>query len=148
MDPEQIHAQRVTMASTFVDTRAATFHSAFSTASTLNAETLEYEIEEVQDLRQTLSLSQQRAGRYIDFTQDLSRCNWETVLCELDKAKDAAEKSKGPVKNPLKWAFRTAGKVATILEPGLNALPDNLSVLHGGLAVVFSVSSIALFENE
>jgi hypothetical protein len=128
------------MASNFVDTRAPTFHSAFSTAATLNADTLEYEPPEVVDVKETLECYQQRAGRLVDFTNDLAACRWDDVLEQLGKAQEAAEKSNRMGKNPVKRAWRAVGKASTILEPGLDAIPDDLCVLHGGLAVIFSVS--------
>lgn len=94
---------------------------------------------EVRDLRETLECHQQKARKYVDFTQDLNNCTWEQVYEELRKAQAKADESEKRAKNPFKKAWRTLGASSSVLAPGLAAVPDDLSILHGGLAVVFSV---------
>ena len=66
-------------------------------------------------------------------------CSWADVLKELEKAEDAAVASEQGdkrflIKNRRKWSTMSKSIV-----PLLNAIPDELCVLHGGLAIVFHV---------
>ena len=90
-------------------------------------------------LTQTLKEYHKRARNYVDFTDDLSKCNWETVNEELVKAQMAIEASNAKGKQPHRWFWRNMGAAASVLSPGLAAFPDSLCVLHGGMAVIFSV---------
>jgi hypothetical protein len=121
--------QEVTLVDNFISTKAPQFHSAFAVPSELNRSRMEYERPEVRDLRETLECHQQKAKKYVDFTLDLNNCTWDHVHEELRKAQ------------AVRKAWRTIGASSSILDPGLAALPDNLCVLHGGLAVIFSVRS-------
>ena len=104
---------------------------------------LECTDEEIGDLRDTVKLVQEKGPQFTSFVPDITNCTWDKVLEQLRKAQEAA----GPAnldfdrkRNPYKTAARKFGVAATILSPGLAAIPDHLSVLQGGLAVVFSVS--------
>jgi hypothetical protein len=101
---------------------------------------MQYERPEVRDLRETLECHQQKARKYVDFTLDLNSCTWDHVH-ELRKAQVKADESEKRGKNPVRKAWRTIGASSSVLAPGLTALPENLSVLNGGLAVIFSVRS-------
>lgn len=131
----------VTLVADFISTRAPQFHSAFGAPSELNRSTMQYELPDVRDLRDTLECHQQKAKKYVDFTVDLNNCTWDDVHKEMRKAKATAEESERRGKHPVKMAWRTIGTSASILAPGLVAIPDHLCVLNGGLAVIFSVSS-------
>jgi hypothetical protein len=133
--------QEVTLVDNFISTKTPQFHSFFAVPSELNRSRMQYEPPEVRDLRETLECHQQRGKKYVDFTLDLNNCTWDHVHEELRKAQVKAEESEKRGKNPVRKAWRTIGTTSSILDPGLAALPDNLCVLHGGLAVVFSVRS-------
>jgi hypothetical protein len=133
--------QEVTLVADFISTKAPQFHSAFATPSELNRSTMQYERPEVRDLRETLECHQQKARKYVDFTFDLNNCTWDHVHEELRKAQAKADESEKRGKNPVRKVWRTIGVSSSILAPGLAALPDNLCVLNGGLAVIFSVRS-------
>lgn len=99
-------------------------------------------------MRETLQSYERKARVYIDFTDDLSKCDWDTVRTELRKAQSVAvdreEKGRPTLKNPnplraMRWAWRHLGAAESILSPGLAAFPDWLAPIHGGLAVIFSV---------
>jgi hypothetical protein len=131
--------QKVTLVANFIDKKAPEFHPAFGARSELNRSTMQYEEPEVRDLRETLECQHQMAAKYVDFTRDLNECTWDNVHEELRKAKATAIESEKRGKNPVRKAWRTIGATSSILAPGLSALPDNLCVLNGGLALIFSV---------
>lgn len=59
------------------------------------------------------------------------------MLQELERAQTESDaKGDGLVRK----VWRGIGTAATVLGPGLDALPDEVCVLKGGLAVIFSVS--------
>lgn len=62
------------------------------------------------------------------------------MLQELEKAK-AYSDTKG--NNIVRKVWRGLETAATVLAPGLDALPDEVCILKGGLAVIFSVSTKA-----
>ena len=132
--------QEVTLVDHFITTKAPQFHSAFATPSALNRSKMQYERPEVRDLRETLECSQQKFRKCVDFTRDVNSCTWEQVHEELRKAQVKAEESEKRGNHPVKKMWRKLGASSSVLTPGLAAVPDDLSILHGGLAVVFSVS--------
>jgi hypothetical protein len=135
------HEQEVTLVDNFISTKAPQFHGAFAAPSELNRSTMQYERPEVRDLKETLECHQQKARKYVDFTLDLNNCTWDHVHEELRKAQAKADESEKRGKNPVRKAWRTIGASSSVLAPGLAALPEDLSVLNGGLAVIFSVRS-------
>ncbi|KAK3312951.1 hypothetical protein B0H66DRAFT_569238 [Apodospora peruviana] len=148
--------QNVAVAANFIETRAPQFHGAFGVPSTLNVLTMQYEPPEVRDLRETLQCQHEKAARYVDFTNDLTKCTWEDVHRELKRAQAAMAESERRGKNPIRRAWRAVGTISEIIAPGLSAIPDDLCVLHGGLALIFSlarhsemnrVKILAAFEN-
>lgn len=142
MDIATHEEREVTFVADFIEARGQHFHSAFAMPSELNKSTMQYEREEVRDLRETLERHHQIASKYVDFTSDLSKCTWNDVIEELRKAKIKVAESEKRGKTLIHKTWRAMGNTSSILAPGLSALPDELSVLHGGLAVVFSVRSI------
>ncbi|RDW91763.1 hypothetical protein BP5796_01157 [Coleophoma crateriformis] len=132
--------QDVSLVADFISTKAPQFHGAFAAPSELNRSTMQYERPEVRDLMETLECHQQKAAKYVDFTHDLKSCTWADVWKELSKAQAKADESEQRGKNPVRKVWRTIGTISPILAPGLAALPDKLCVLHGGLAVIFSLA--------
>jgi len=132
---------KVGLVANFIDTTAPRFHAAFGVPSKLNMSTLKYETQEIADLKETLDFHR-KAGKYVDFTSDLTRCSWDDVHQELAKAQEAAERSVKGGKQPHRRLWRNIGSTSSVLAPGLAALPDELCMLHGGLALVFSVSQL------
>lgn len=92
------------------------------------------------DLEDTLKRYQRQSVNQDDFDFDLMRCTWYDVLRELDRAQTAASESDLRGKKVHRRAWRALGTISGVLSPGLAAIPDNVGVLHGGLAVIFSVS--------
>jgi hypothetical protein len=92
------------------------------------------------DLEETLKQYRKQAPGQADFDFDLLKCTWHDVLRELERAQAAVSESNDGGKKIHRQAWRTLGTVGDILAPGLAAIPDKLCVLHGGLAVIFSVS--------
>lgn len=133
--------QNVELVANFIDTTAPRFHSAFGAPATLDFSTMQYEIQEIYDLKETLDFHH-RVGKFVDFTSDLHKCTWDDVHQELAKAREAAGKSEKGGKQLHRKVWRAIGSTSGVLAPGLDALPDNLCVLHGGLALVFSVSAL------
>jgi hypothetical protein len=69
-----------------------------------------------------------------------TKCTWAEVVEELNKAHLAAysrEQRDKTFRGRVGKSFKTASK---IIQPAVEALPDELGILHGGLAVVFNVS--------
>lgn len=135
--------QDVEMAVNFIEQRAPRFHSAFGAPSRLNQMTMEYEPEEIHDLRETLEYHW-RAGKYVDFTTDLKSCTWDDVHGELARAQAAADESARRGKQIHRKIWRSIGSTSSVLAPGLAAIPDELNILHGGLALVFSVRRVLI----
>ncbi|KAM7183494.1 hypothetical protein V8F33_013541 [Rhypophila sp. PSN 637] len=140
MTSPQYEDQSINMITTFIDNQAPNFHQAFAVPSSFNRNTMTYEAPEIRDLRETLLYQQQRARKYVDFTSDLTTCTWDQVHEELKKAQAAALESERRGRNPIRKAFRAIGNTSSILAPGLSALPDDLCILHGALALIFSLA--------
>jgi hypothetical protein len=56
----------------------------------------------------------------------------------LEATAESERRSKG-VKGIITKTRRKMGEVAPVITPALQMIPDDLSVLHGGLALIFSV---------
>ncbi|KAK4225183.1 hypothetical protein QBC38DRAFT_270181 [Podospora fimiseda] len=132
--------QEVIVAANFIATKGPQFHEAFGVPTILNQSTMQYEPPEIYDLKETLECSQTKARKYLDFAQNLQECTWEHVHAELNKARKKAEESERRGRSGFKKLWRVTGATSSVLSPGLAALPDSLCVLHGGLAVVFSLA--------
>jgi hypothetical protein len=132
---------KVNLVADFIDTTARRFHPAFGTPAKLDMAIMQYETQEIYDLKETLDFHH-KVGKYVDFTRDLNKCTWDDVHEELAKAQAAAERSEKGGKQLHRKLWRTVGTTSSILAPGLAALPDNLCILHGGLALLFSVSML------
>ncbi|KAB5583584.1 hypothetical protein GE09DRAFT_1212161 [Coniochaeta sp. 2T2.1] len=131
--------QNVNLVTNFIDTTAPRFHPAFGVPARLDMATMQYESQEIYDLKETLDFHR-RVGKYVDFTTDLTKCSWEDVHQELAKAQAAAARNEKAGKRLHTKVWRGIGNTASILAPGLSALPDELCLLHGGLALVFSLA--------
>jgi len=145
MDRDSVRRQKINIASGFIDEEAPGFHPAFGPGSRLNKDTMQYEPDpdavQISDLKETLECHQRVARKYVDFIDDLLQCTWEDVHRELHKAKQAHVLSeRRGSRNPIRGFWRALGTSGSILAPGLSAIPDELCVLHGGLAVVFSLA--------
>ena len=96
---------------------------------------------DISDLRSTLQCVQREFRIYTNFVDDVTACTWVEVLEQLNKAVAAARQLEDSRdRKPLRRVVRKIGGLSSILKPGVAALPDHLSLLQGGLAVVFSVS--------
>lgn len=81
-------------------------------------------------------------GHNLDF--DPSRCSWPEVVKELNKAHHAAYMRAQDDKKLHSKVGNFLTNATKILQPGLAAIPDELCVLHGGLAIMFNVSKSRL----
>ncbi|KAK3367849.1 hypothetical protein B0H63DRAFT_529557 [Podospora didyma] len=131
------------MAANFIDSQAPRFHPAFREPSSLNRTTMRYEPQEIQEwnerlneLRETI----QNVARPLNLSPNVDDYTWEHVHIELVKAKEAATESDRRGKNLIRKAYRKLASVSSILAPGLSAFPDELSVLHGGLSIIFALA--------
>jgi hypothetical protein len=83
------------------------------------------------------------------FWRDFSaaRCSWESVLGELDEAKQIYME-KG-TRIPLRRGLRHGSGIARNLKPLLEGIPqdDGLGFIKGGFIIIFNVSTIR-FLNE
>ncbi len=69
-------------------------------------------------------------------------CSWEDVDKAMERAEDEVEDIE---QRDRKFSTKTRRKLVrmtAILGPALEALPDELSILHGGLGVIFSVGPV------
>lgn len=86
-----------------------------------------------------------RAQSQLEPDFNVKQCSWEDVQRQLKQAEDEVEKyfaqAKG-AKGILRKVWRKLGRASIVWEPGLEAIPDEmgLSVLKGGLALIFNVS--------
>jgi hypothetical protein len=66
-------------------------------------------------------------------------CSWSDVLKELEKAEDAAAASGHGDEKFLTKSRRRVSTMAKLIKPLLAAIPDELRILRGGLAIIFHV---------
>jgi hypothetical protein len=66
-------------------------------------------------------------------------CSWRDVLKELDKAEDAAATSEQGDKKFLTHSRRKLNTMSKSIMPLLDAIPKELWILRGGLAIIFHV---------
>lgn len=93
------------------------------------------------ELEEILRRFKSTASLQSDLDFDVLQCTWNDVLRELERAQDAAAESESSGKKLHRKVWRGLGTTgADIFGPGLAALPDELGVLHGGLALIFTVS--------
>jgi hypothetical protein len=96
--------------------------------------------EDLSDYGMTLKEHDKRSPIALGF--DVLDCPWQKVLDEMQRAKDFSE---GRDKKFMSGGWRGMGRQADMILPSLAAFPDQLCILHGGLAVIFSVSVVFLF---
>jgi hypothetical protein len=91
------------------------------------------------ELRETISrlFKEKDKSFHLDF--DVNRCSWDDVVSAVEKAHEAVTENERRGKTWHHRAWRAVGATAGVFAPGLSAIPDDLCVLHGGLAIVFSV---------
>lgn len=71
---------------------------------------------------------------------DPTKCTWPEVVEELNKAHLVAQKHERRDKTLHGKVWRTFNNASKIIQPAVAALPDELCILHGGLAILFNVS--------
>lgn len=69
-----------------------------------------------------------------------TKCTWAEVVEELNKAHLATYNREQRDKTFHAKVWKTFTNASKIIQPAVVALPDELCILHGGLAVVFNVS--------
>ena len=77
-------------------------------------------------------------GHNLDFNP--AKCTWKEVVEELDKAHRAVYICERRENTFYRKTRTIVNNTIQIIEPALDALPDHLCVLQGGLAIVFNVS--------
>lgn len=88
------------------------------------------------------ALEQYKSIEGHNFEFNPTKCTWAEVVEELNKAHAATYHSEQRNKTLHGRVWKTATNTSKIIQPALEALPSELSILHGGLAVVFNVSRI------
>jgi hypothetical protein len=66
-------------------------------------------------------------------------CSWKDVFKQLEKAEEAASASEQGDKRFLANSRRKMNTMSKAIEPLLDAIPKELSILRGGLAIIFYV---------
>ena len=69
-----------------------------------------------------------------------TKCTWAEVVEELNKAHLAIYNREQRDKTFHARVRKTFTNASKIIQPAVAALPDELCILHGGLAIVFNVS--------
>ena len=71
----------------------------------------------------------------------VQKCTWEDVIVEWERANDAkaALESHEGVRGWIRKSRRRLFDFADVLAPGIAAIPEDLCILHAGLAIVLSV---------
>ncbi|KAI8635573.1 hypothetical protein F5Y19DRAFT_408325 [Xylariaceae sp. FL1651] len=124
----------------FFESQGAKIHDVFKETPYFNTSTSEYELQEVHELRETLQSVERQAPHLLNGGFNAKNCSWEQVLEQLQLAQDAANESKKCGKKFHHKIWRGMGSTAGFVIPALDAFPDNLSILHGGLAVIFTIA--------
>lgn len=72
---------------------------------------------------------------------DVKRCTWDDVLDERARALEEYNANGRGGKNIVRRIMRKAGDLTPAISPWLDLLPDEkgMSVLHGGLTLIFNV---------
>ena len=91
------------------------------------------------ELRETISRLFKEKDKSLHLDFDVNRCSWDDVVSAVEKAHEAVTENERRGKTWHHRAWRAVGATAGVFAPGLSAIPDDLCVLHGGLAIVFSV---------
>ncbi|KAK0639603.1 hypothetical protein B0T16DRAFT_450265 [Cercophora newfieldiana] len=133
-------SDKTKLAREFIESRGPQIHNVFGVPSHFNTMTSRYEIEEVHKLRETLEFIERQSPELVDFDFDLKNCTWTDVLTELERAQEAAIKCGERGKKWYHRPWRAVGVYGGVVSPALSAFPDELSVLHGGLAVIMSIA--------
>ena len=99
-------------------------------------------------------LDQVSRDRSVDFDQDVRDCEWSDALEKLQEADRAVAKRMKKDKTLLSKGAQVLTNMSNLLQPGLQAIPDELCILHGGLAFLFHASAFsdsvisAVYSNE
>jgi hypothetical protein len=77
-------------------------------------------------------------GHNLDFNP--AKCTWKEVIEELNLAHLAAYSCERRENTFYGKTRHVVNNTIQIVEPALDALPDHLCILQGGLAIVFNAS--------
>lgn len=91
------------------------------------------------ELRETLEGVERQAPQLLSAGLNIKDCSWQDVLVQFQRAQDAANDSERKGKKFHHRIFREIGASAAVAIPAMDAFPDDLAILHGALAVIFSV---------
>ena len=86
-------------------------------------------------------LDQVSRERSIGFDQDVNGCEWSHALEKLQAANEAVASRMERDKTFLSKGAHVLTTMSNMLQPGLQAIPDELCILHGGLALLFHASN-------
>jgi len=77
----------------------------------------------------------------LDFVLIPGQCGWEDVIAEWVRVTDKAaiSQSHDGIRGWIRKSGRRLFEFTDILSTGINAIPDELCILHAALAVVYSV---------
>jgi hypothetical protein len=137
----------------FIDQRAGTFHPALGVKSYFDPVTSKYQSSKIlspesSDLEEALKRYKTATFLQSEADFDPLQCTWADVIRELEAAVSESE-ARGKKFHLRVWrSFGTTG--ADIFIPGLAAIPNQLCILQGGLAVIFSVSlvvKVSIFQS-
>lgn len=82
------------------------------------------------------------ASREIDVGFDVMDCEWSDVIEKLQNANDAVAKRMERDKSFLSKGGKVLTDISNMLQPAVQALPDQLCILNGGLSLLFHVRAL------
>jgi hypothetical protein len=99
-------------------------------------------------LKDILGLFQWHSHLKDKLENDPAKYTLNDVLLYMTAAQDASEAAATGtgIQKRARKLFRGVGKISEVVSPAFQMLPDDLCVLHGGLAVLFNVCCIPFWR--
>ncbi|KAH8655728.1 hypothetical protein BX600DRAFT_515436 [Xylariales sp. PMI_506] len=120
----------------YMEKKAPAIHDAFSVDSKFSDTAERYEVKtKRQEFVEAIEEYRKIEGPKLGF--DPTKCSWAQVVEQLEKAHETADAHEGHDKTRRGKTARFLNNVSRVLRPALDALPDELSLLKGGLAIIF-----------
>ncbi|KAN0091876.1 hypothetical protein V8E51_017723 [Hyaloscypha variabilis] len=133
------HTEPASLVTHYLQTRApelAEIHDVWAVETSFNAGKSEFEAKKKhEEFMEALQEYGKLEGRKLLFNP--IDCSWKDVFKQLEKAEEAASASEQGDKRFLTNSRRKMNTMSKAIEPLLDAIPKELSILRGGLAIIF-----------
>lgn len=93
-------------------------------------------MEELKTFNQYMDEVSRKAN--VDF--DIRNCGWSDVLGKMKEANSAIGRRMERDKTPWSKGAMVLTDISNLLQPALQSIPDELHLLHGGLALIFHLA--------